>query len=709
VVNVPATLGAVSAPAVFADRQGRGALAVRVSWLALAVVVAGLSVSGLPGYVQQLAGVCQRPTCESAELTPEKVAGLAAAGLTPLAYATWLALLTVAVAVVFAGVGGLLVWRQPTDRMALLAAFALLLFGGVTFTEVGPFVAPAYPGLRLPYALLDLLGRVSFTAFVFVFPDGRFVPGWTRWVALIWIAVQAPVPFLPAERDTPARAIVEFLTDPAFVVGLATAALGQVYRYRRVSTPAQRQQTRWTASGFAIALGVFLALGVVQHWAPGADEPIRSLAIATLAHAAMTLVPLSLAVALLWHGLYDVDALIGRTLVYGALTACIVAIYMLVVGYLGSLFRTDDNLLISLLATGAAAAVFQPLRERLQRTVNRLLYGERDEPYAVLSDLGRRLDTSVDPAAMLPTVVETIARALKLPYTAIRAERDGGLADVAAAGGLTGPPLRLPLVHQGEPMGELVLGRRGRGEPFGPADRRLLDDLARQAAAAVHAVRLTADLQRSRQGLVNAREEERRRLRRDLHDGLGPTLAALGLKLETARNRLGNDPQADALLADLAERTQAAVADIRRLVYALRPPALDELGLVGALRQVASASDTHAPDGLLVGVEASDRLPSLPAAVEVAAFRITQEAVTNVVRHARARTCAIRLQLADAALRLSIEDDGVGLPASRRVGVGLASMRERAEELGGTFTIQPRPGGGTGVQVVLPLPVEAGP
>jgi signal transduction histidine kinase len=413
-------------------------------------------------------------------------------------------------------------------------------------------------------------------------------------------------------------------------------------------------------------------------------------------------------VALLWHGLYHVDALIGRTLVYGALTACIIAIYMLVVGYLGSLFRTDDNLLISLLATGAAAALFQPLRERLQRAVNRLLYGQRDEPYAVLSDLGRRLDTTGDPAAILPAVVETIAHALKLPYAAIRVEQAGRLAEVAATGALTALPLRLPLTHQGEPVGELVLGRRGRSEPFGPADRRLLDDLVRQAAAAVHAVRLTADLQRSRQQLVSAREEERRRLRRDLHDGLGPTLAALGLKLETARNRLGHDRQAEALLADLAERTQAAVADIRRLVYALRPPALDELGLVGALRQVASASDMQAPDGLRVGVDTPDRLPPLAAAVEVAAFRIAQEALTNVVRHARARTCTLRVQLATAGLRLSIEDDGVGLTASRGIGIGLASMRERAEELGGTFAIEPRPGGGTRVQVVLPLPVETG-
>ena len=258
-------------------------------------------------------------------------------------------------------------------------------------------------------------------------------------------------------------------------------------------------------------------------------------------------------------------------------------------------------------------------------------------------------------------------------------------------------------------MGELVLGRRGGADPFCAADARLLDDLARQAAAAVYMVRLTADLQHSRQSLVNAREEERRRLRRDLHDGLGPTLAALGLKLEAARNRLSDDPRAEALLGDLAERTHAAVADIRRLVYALRPPTLDELGLVGALRQLASGGEALAPDGLRVEVAAPDPFPQLPAAVEVAAYRIAQEAFTNVVRHVHARMCTISLELDDGVVRLNIADNGRGLLVARPLGVGLSSMRERAEELGGTFTIGPAAGGGTLVQVGLPLPMAAYP
>src|SRR6185437_7707334 len=187
----------------------------------------------------------------------------------------------------------------------------------------------------------------------------------------------------------------------------------------------------------------------------------------------------------------------------------------------------------------------------------------------------------------------------------------------------------------------------------------------------------------SRERLVLAREEERRRLRRDLHDGLGPRLAALTLRIETARERLSSDPLADELLGDLSTRTEDAVADIRRLVYSLRPPALDDLGLVPALRQ---ASESYGTSGPTFTIEAPEHLPALPAAVEVAAYRIAQEAIANVVRHANARHCIVRLTVntSNTILLVEIEDDGRGLPADTINGIGLHSMHERAEELGGS-------------------------
>jgi signal transduction histidine kinase len=339
------------------------------------------------------------------------------------------------------------------------------------------------------------------------------------------------------------------------------------------------------------------------------------------------------------------------------------------------------------------------------------MYGDRDDPYSALSRLGQRLQAALAPKAVLPGVVEAVAQALRLPYAALELEL-GGAFELAATYGRPsgGEPLRLPLVHRGETIGRLVLAPRAPGERFGRADLRLLEDLARQVAVAADAVRLTAELQRSRERLVTAREEERRRIRRDLHDGLGPTLAAVALKLEAARNLFGSDPVAgEELLDELRRETQAAIADIRRLVYELRPPALDELGLVAALREQAAQLGSRpgeqvTANGLLVSVEAPHELPPLPAAVEVAAYRIAVEALTNVVRHADARACKVRLTL-DGGLEVEVSDDGKGITAHSRKGVGLNSMRERAAELGGSCTVDSGPGRGTLVRARLPLEV----
>lgn len=231
----------------------------------------------------------------------------------------------------------------------------------------------------------------------------------------------------------------------------------------------------------------------------------------------------------------------------------------------------------------------------------------------------------------------------------------------------------------------------------------LLEELARQASLAAHAVRLSSDLQLSRERLVAAREEERRRLRRDLHDGLGPTLAGIALGLDVADNMLTDDPQgARDLLRDLKQETASSIGDVRRLVNNLRPPALDEFGLTAALRQHAdrvSVRDGH----LAVIVDAPAAPLELPAAVEVAAFRIAMEAITNTARHAHARQCLLRLSSLSDRLDVEITDDGVGLSTVCREGVGLAAMRERAAELGGSCVIDSHLGGGTRVLAQLPL------
>ena len=240
-------------------------------------------------------------------------------------------------------------------------------------------------------------------------------------------------------------------------------------------------------------------------------------------------------------------------------------------------------------------------------------------------------------------------------------------------------------------------------------DRALLEGFAGQAGAAVHGVRLTMQLQRAREQLVLAREEERRRLRHDLHDELAPTLAGLSLTAATASDLLETDPPAArALVTELHAALRASVGEVRRLAHDLRPPVLDELGLLAALRERARQFDTASgEDDLRVSVRAPDALPPLPAAVEVAAYRICSEALLNVVRHAQARTCTIQLAICEAEavrrLHIDVTDDGVGVPAVHRSGIGLHSMHERAAELGGACSVGPGPGGGTRVLVELPL------
>jgi signal transduction histidine kinase len=459
-------------------------------------------------------------------------------------------------------------------------------------------------------------------------------------------------------------------------------------------------------TGFAAAIS--LGAGVAGPLLPGAPLFLFQQA---LVFVSLLFIPISIGVAILRSHLWDIDIIVNRALVYSLLTACIVGLYVFVVGYLGTLFHSELNLLISLAAAGLVAVIFEPLRRILQRGANRLFYGLRDEPYMVLASLSQTLKASLDPEAVLPTIVESVRQALKLSYAAIELDLGEGpvLAAVSGAPG-TGQPLRLPLIYQGRPTGALLVESRGKGDALNPADLRLLENLSGQVSVAAHAVRLSidlhrmaADLQHSRETLIVAREEERRRLRRDLHDGVGPTLASLAQRIDTASRLVKSDPDtAVAMLETLKGQVKTTIAEIRRLVYALRPPVLDELGLVSAIQQQALLLQEGA--GLRITVEAPTQLPELPAAVEVAAYRIIMEALTNVQRHAQAQNCLVRLGMEGGnALCLTVWDDGRGLPAGHQAGVGISSMRERAAELGGIFELTSRAGEGTSVQVRLPV------
>ena len=275
--------------------------------------------------------------------------------------------------------------------------------------------------------------------------------------------------------------------------------------------------------------------------------------------------------------------------------------------------------------------------------------------------------------------------------------------EIAASFGIPQPNLiRLPMLYQNETSGYLVVAPRSRGESFSSSERQLLENIAHQASAAAHAAKLSADLRLSRQRLVTAREEERRRMRRDLHDGLGPQLASQTLTLTATRRILQQDPQAaDDLLKEAIKHAQAATDDIRRVVYDLRPPALDDLGLIGAIQAHIRKLDYV---GLKIDLETPKKLPALPAAVEVACYLIIQEALANIVRHSGAKFCKISLSI-NGNLHFEIRDRGQGIPAKHHPGVGLSSMRQRAEELDGKFQIDSIQNSGTNVIVDLPLTV----
>jgi len=689
--------------------RGRWLILARAAWLAMGALAVGLFVAGIPAEYRQLQLGCPTSACvSSGGVGPVELSLLANLGLSPEFFAAYGIALELIFALVFVGVAALIFWQKSSDRPALFAASTLLLFGTATQTYAMQTLVATHSFWRLPVDSLHFLGSASFSLFLYLFPDGRFVPRWTRWVALVWIAWLLPRYWFP---DWPPTGSNTWLALPNLVVwlgALGAAVYSQVYRFRRVSDRVQRQQTKWVVFGIAIGLTLFITVNIVVFaTAPlpaSAGDITTLMAGAALMNGALLLIPLSIGIAILRYHLFDIDVLINRTLVYGALIVIVTGLYIILVGMVGVLFQSVGNSFLVILATGLIAVLFQPLRQSLQRGINHFMYGERDDPYAVLSRLSQRLEATLAPEAVLPTIVETIAQSLKLPYTGITLNQDGEFRIAAEFGRSQGEPISLPLIYQGEPVGELILAPRGRGDVFTPAERRLLDDLARQAGIAVHAVRLTTDLQRSRERLVTAREEERRRLRRDLHDGLGPQLASLTLKLETARNRLIDDPLADSLLADLAKRTQDATADIRRLVYGLRPPTLDELGLVSALREGAGQYSQQGLNGVRITIDAPENLPPLPAAVEVAVYRITQEALTNVVRHAEAQICNVSITLDEQTgwLSLEIQDNGRGLSSTRRTGVGLNSMRERSEELGGTWMIEPLSTRGTRILVRIP-------
>jgi two-component system NarL family sensor kinase len=614
----------------------------------------------------------------------------------------------VGVAVGFSLAGFAIVRRQPAHLIGwvfLAGAVGNGLAGfGAGYAAYDLLVRQgSWPGADLVagfifWAWLPIPASIAFT--LALFPDGRpLTPRWTPVLFVLgagfvlWAIGSAATNFAAFGMPPWAEGLhnpVELPIGPQLaqvgslvaLVGVAAASVSMLLRFAR-SRGEERQQLKWLALAVVPLLATFVSFGNV--W-------VSAIAVAIF------VVPIALAI--LKYRLYDLDLVINRTLFYAALSAIVAGVYVVVAGVAGLLSSGQPPNLVSVLATVAAVLLVLPLRQRTQQLIDRLLYGRRREPLSVVSALARRLEAAGRPDELLHGVVIELFQALRLAGLEVRLA--GGQV-VASQGQTDHGAVRTSLIYQGLTIGQLTATAR-RGEDLSPRDTRFLQDLAPQIAVTLHALELTDDLQRSRERLVFVQEEERRRIRRDLHDGLGPMLTAVAFQADAARNLINRDaPAADQLLKEMRTEVSSAISEIRRLVYGLRPPALDEVGLVEALRQHAGRfAEAQQEGSLAVEIDAPAEVDDLPAAVEVAAYRIAAEAINNAARHANASRCRVRLSAGDS-LEVEVVDDGLGWPEGARAGVGLASMRERAEELGGSLVVSTARGGGSRVLASIPL------
>jgi len=630
-------------------------------------------------------------------------------------------------------VGAIVTLAVPGNRTGWLLLTAAGVMGvGLAFTEAGIHGVLTAPGSVPGAAYLVAIGPAlqaagMLTAVVSVpavFPDGH-LPG-PRWRWLAWSAAAAVTclflgnllsPGTNEDRlsrwhsplGLPARygSVADTLSVAGIllaVIAVAGAVAGLAVRWRHGGLLVRQQLKLLALAAWPPALALLAV--IVANGVPGWIFGVVLLPL-----------PVAVAVAVLNHGLYDLRRAAHRTLLWLTMSGAVVTMYAVVVITAAVLVPGHHAWWLSALAAALAALLLIPLRESLQHAVNRVVYGRWHEPYEVLAGLGERLEAAADVDRLLDAVIAELTTGLDLRDVGVR-----GLDSTAAAGATApdGPPPDGPSSPEAGAGNGTVIPVQAFGMTVGylsyRADRhlsapeeRLMRDLARQLGGALHARLLREDLQRARERLVLAREEERRRLRRDLHDGIGPALAGLTLKTEVARAVLppGAD-RASRQLHDLSEEIRRTVLDVRRLVEGLRPPALDELGLPGACAQAADR--LTAGTELTASVLAPDDLPALPAAVEVAAYRIVVEAVTNAVRHARARHCQVSISHRDTVLAITVTDDGTGLHPTTSHGHGhghgLAIMRERAEELGGVVTVTDR---SPGVMVEARLPALTAP
>jgi signal transduction histidine kinase len=638
----------------------------------------------------------------------------------------------------FATMGLVIAARRPENPIGwLCAAAGVMMAGSMLASEYASTSALSPPGSPAPgAALIAWTGSVLgvwigvFVPLILLFPDGR-LPS-RRWAVVLWTAAvsiflaaiamglkpgplgSAPAvanPFgLAAAADL--LAIVLRVTSVTVLVCAVLAAVALLLRLRRAMGD-ERQQFKWVAYAAA-----FWALALVGSFAAPAEwnvmvEFVYFLTVAGLLAA--------VALAVLKYRLYDIDLVINRTLVYGGLATLITAVYVALVVGLGALIGTrgEPSFGLSLLATAVVAVAFQPMRERLQRLANRLVYGQRVSPYEVLSAFSRRMAGALSVDEVLPRMAEAAARGVDGPRGRVRVYVPGETDRAVAwpADGLAGSfDQTVLVVHQGVPVGEIAVAKSA-GQTLSPAETVLLADLAAQAGPALSNVRLTLELKTqlaqlarqteelraSRQRIVDAQDAERRRLERDIHDGAQQHLVAIAVSARLARQVLASNPgHTSALLDEIDTQVVDALETLRTLARGVFPALLADRGLAPALRAHLAKSSNFAR----LDVDARLARSRFDPRIEAAIYFCCLEALQNAAKHAPEAAVTLRLAEQGSSLIFEVRDEGPGFftATSARTGTGLQGMADRLAAVDGVLAVQSEPGRGTTITGRVPAP-----
>ena len=615
---------------------------------------------------------------------------------------TWTATASLVLALPVAVV---LVWNLPRHPLTIVLAIYL----GSQFTGMGLdnlLVAVANSG-RLNVEAVTRLGNVLWVGslpllplLMTVFPDG--VPG-GRWRRLFHAQVAAvAVLAVIAAVDNPDDGLQPIAAVLAGSCAAVLVATGTIAAGRLAVRAVRDREVRGQLAPAALAAGFIVSFYLVVAPLSLIFPRLSATTDPVIYPALVGVLPAAIGYAVVRHRLFGIDIVVTRLLVAAIASLVLATAYLGgVLGIAAALGVPRGSLPAMLLPAALVAFLLVPAYSRVRNALARAVYGDRGDPLTVLQTLGERLAKTA-PDDVPDRIVRVVRDSLKLSWVALDVEHEGTFTRAAEAGV---PVERIEIVsfdltYAGEVPGRLIAQPRRGERSLGRLDRRLLRQVADQSGATVAAARFVRELTLSRERLVLGREEERARLRRELHDGLSPALAGISLALNAARRLLGSDSDAaDALLSTAASEAGKSWVDVRRMLDGLRPPGLDELGLVGALEERGRALTR--PGEFAVTV-ACDPLPPLSLAVETAAYRIAVEAMSNSARHAHARRCAVALS-AGGMLHITVDDDGNGLPVHQAAGVGIESMRARAVDVGGQLRLGAVDGSGTRVVADLPL------